>query len=67
MVVEDKDYRELLAALDAALQRFGIERPEEAFDLHIYEQLRCARETLIRAQRDLREKAKRDSRSPLGS
>jgi hypothetical protein len=66
--VEDNDYREILRALDRALTQFG-ERPTEAgFDISVYDELRKARETLIRAQRDLRDpKVKKDSRSPLGS
>jgi hypothetical protein len=67
--VDEKDYREVLQALDRALMQFG-ERPTEAgFDTAIYDELRKARETLIRAQRDLRDPKvkKRDSRSPLGS
>lgn len=66
--MEESDYREVLGALDMALTQF-LEKPVEVgFDLHVYEQLRRARETLIRAQRDMRDsQVPRGSRSPLGS
>jgi hypothetical protein len=67
--VEDKDYREILRALDRALTQFGERPTDTSFDISVYDELRKARETLIRAQRDLRDPKtkKRDSRSPLGS
>jgi hypothetical protein len=67
--VDEKDYREVLHALDSALTQFGDRPTETGFDLAIYAELRKARETLIRAQRDARDPKvkKRDSRSPLGS
>lgn len=67
MNVTQPKYQELIASIDKALARFH-GKPAEGFDLEIYEELRRVRETLIRAQRDLRDKnLSRDSRSPMGS
>jgi hypothetical protein len=68
MCVNQKEFEELIAALDRSLALFG-EKPEEpGFDLEVYEELRRVRETLIRARRDMLDKnVRRDSKSPLGS
>lgn len=66
MNVAQSKYQELIATIDKALDRFQGKPAEKGFDLEIYDELRRVRETLIRAQRDLRDKnATRDSRSPL--
>jgi hypothetical protein len=68
MCVNQKEFEDLIAALDRSLALFG-ERPEEpGFDLEVYEELRRVRETLIRARRDMHDtNIRRDSKSPLGS
>ena len=58
----------ILHAIDESLQLMGDEPPEMEPELRIYTELRKARETLIRTQRDSVEKTTKrpDSRSPLG-
>lgn len=66
MSVTQQEYQELISTIDKALSRFSGKPTEEGFDLEIYQELRRVRETLIRAQRDLRDKnVTRDSKSPL--
>lgn len=66
MSVTQPQYQELLASIEKALARFPAKPAEEGFDLEIYEELRRVRETIIRAERDLRDKnVPRDSNSPL--
>jgi len=63
-----KEYQELIAIIDRALSRFGGRPPEETFDLEVYDELRRAREAIVRAGRDLRDpNVRRDSKSPLES
>lgn len=52
MCVNQREYEELLSALDRSLAIFGDRPHEEGFDLTVYEELRRVRETLIRARRD---------------
>lgn len=66
MSVTQQEYQELLSGVNKALARFGGKPAEEGFDLEIYQELWRVRETIIRAQRDLRDKnVPRDSRSPV--
>lgn len=66
--VNQKEFQDLLAAIDKSLSLFSERPPEPGFDLEVYEELRRVRETLIRAHRDLRDKnIPRDSKSPLES
>ena len=68
MCVNQKEFEELLSAIDRSLALFGEKPAEPGFDLEVYEELRRVRETLIRARRDMRDtNIKRDSKSPLGS
>lgn len=53
MCVNQKEFEELLSALDRSLAIFGEKPAEPGFDLAVYEELRRVRETLIRARRDL--------------
>jgi hypothetical protein len=52
--VDEQEYREILQSLDRALTLFSEKPTEPGFDLHLYEEIRRARETLIRSQRDWR-------------
>jgi hypothetical protein len=54
--VEETEYREVLESLDRALTQFADKPVDAGFDLNLYEEIRRARETLIRAQRDWRAK-----------
>lgn len=68
MIVNQQEFRDLLAAIDKSLAHFGDTRPDSGFDLEVYEELRRVRETLIRAHRDLHDKnIPRDSKSPMES
>jgi hypothetical protein len=53
MSINDKDYHELLAAVERALRHFEGRPAESGFDQEVYDELRRARETLLRARRDL--------------
>jgi hypothetical protein len=53
MSINDKDYQELLAAVDCALRHFEGRPAEPGFDQEVYDELRRARETLVRARRDM--------------
>lgn len=66
--MKDQDYRTILNAIDESLRLMGDEPADAGYELEIYQELRKIRETLIRAQRDSRDKnAQRpDSRSPTG-
>jgi hypothetical protein len=66
--VNQEEFKILLEAIDRSLALFGEKPVEPGFDFDVYEELRRARETLVRARRDLRDRnIKRDSKSPLGS
>jgi hypothetical protein len=68
VIVNPQEFQDLLAAIDKSLAFFDEKPPGPGFDHEVYDELRRARETLIRAQRDLRDKnIPRDSRSPLES
>lgn len=70
MRVNQKEFEELVSALDRSLAIFGERPPEPGFDQAVYEELRRVRETLIRARRDMKDPntpPKRGSKSPLGS
>ena len=65
--VKEKDYRELLGSIEAALRIVGEEPSAPPAELQIRKDLMRLRESLIRARRDrIKEKSKPDSRSPLG-
>lgn len=53
--MEENHYRELLGAMDRSLRHFREQPSEPGWDALIYDDLRRARETLIRAQRDFRQ------------
>jgi hypothetical protein len=66
--VNQQEFQELLAAIEKSLAIFRERPPEGGFDLEVYDELRRAREILIRAHRDLRDpNVPRDSKSPLES
>ena len=68
MSVNQQEFKILLEAIDRSLALFGEQPVEPGFDFEVYVELRRARETLVRARRDLRDQnIKRDSKSPLGS
>lgn len=71
MCVNQKEFDELVGALDRSLAIFGERPPEPGFDQTVFEELRRVRETLIRARWDLKEdpnlRQKKDSKSPMGS
>jgi hypothetical protein len=64
----DKEYKELLGSIEAALRIVGDEPSQRGVELKIRSDLMKLRETLIRARRDrIKDKTGRpDSRSPLG-
>jgi hypothetical protein len=66
--MKDHDYRTILNAIDESLRLMGDEPIEAGYEHEIYQELRKIRETLIRAQRDTRDKnvQRPDSRSPTG-
>ena len=66
--MKDQDYRTILNAIDESLRLMGDEPVDPGCEHEIYRELRKIRETLIRAQRDSRDKnvQRPDSRSPLG-
>lgn len=55
MCVNQKEFDELLSALDRSLAIFGDKPTEPGFDLAVYEELKRVRETLIRARRDMQD------------
>ena len=66
--VNQSEFEALIAALDRSLALFAEKPADPGFDRAVYDELRRARETLIRAQRDLRDpntQPRRDSKSPL--
>lgn len=68
LYVTQPKYQQLMAIIDRALSQFDGKPPEEGFDMEIYNELRKVRETIVRVQRDLRDKnITRDSHSPLES
>ncbi len=67
MSVDDKEYQELLNAIDQSLRHFEARPIESGFDQEVYDELRRVRESLVRAHRDKHDvNIKRDSRSPSG-
>ena len=65
MSVDDKEFKELLAAIEQSLRHFESRPVEPGFDQEIYDELRRVRESLLRARRDkLDPNVKRDSHSP---
>jgi hypothetical protein len=65
MCVNQREYEELLSALDRSIAIFGDRPQEEGFDLTVYEELRRVRETLIRARRDQYDPNLQSSATPL--
>lgn len=53
MCVNQKEFEELMSALDRSLAVFGEKPAEPGFDLAVYDELKRVRETLIRARRDM--------------
>lgn len=66
VLVNPENFQALMRAIDRALSQFSEPPTESGFDLEVYDELRRVRETLIRAQRDLRDtNIRRDSKNPL--
>ncbi|MDB6113581.1 MAG: hypothetical protein JWQ62_526 [Lacunisphaera sp.] len=67
MSVDDKEFKELLTAVEQSLRHFESRPAEPGFDQEIYDELRRVRESLLRARRDKHDpNVKRDSHSPSG-
>jgi hypothetical protein len=68
MSIDDKEFKELLEAVEQSLRHFESRPLEPGFDREVYEELRRVRESLLRAHRDkLDPNIPRDSHSPSGS
>ena len=68
MNVDDKEFQELLGAVEASLRHFETRPIESGFDQEVYDELRRVRESLLRSRRDkLDPNVNRDSPSPSGS
>lgn len=68
MSINEKEYKELLEAVERSLRHFESRPSDPGFDQEVYDELRRIRETLLRDCRDQRDpNIPRDSRSPSGS
>lgn len=67
MSADDKEFQELLGAVEASLRHFESRPLEAGFDQEVYDELRRVRESLVRSRRDkLDPNLNRDSPAPSG-
>lgn len=65
MNLNDREFKEVLAALDRSLRHFSSRPAETGFDQELYDELHRVRQTLLRARRDWRDPNLRQSVDPI--